>query len=168
MNSIQTALATTTRKLHFQSATNSYRYWFQPAHGIKHSVLKIQARAKDMAAFRASRAGAAAERQADVLHIGGGWYEVTSRDLQLWTTRFGSQTDGTLIWLKQWNLRHLAGTNANPGLDVVIKHVRRIQGVDQRNPAAPAPVWTSTPEEIRNMERLNSKIQALASKFGRA
>lgn len=166
---VQTALASTSTKLRFQHEANLYRYWYEPAHDLHHSVVKLQVRAKALATFRVSAAGQQVGRHVDILSVGGGWYEVTSRDLPDWDPKWGQQRDGTLLWIKQWNLFHVAAIHANPvPQHFNLKRVRRIEPEPvlggERN-ANKRPVWRPSPEQMRDAERLHSKVQQLAAKF---
>lgn len=169
MQLVSTSIAkTATNKTAFVAADNSYRYFLTPKHGLRHSVLKIQVKARQMAAFRATKEGRLAERTADILQIGGGWYEVTSKDLTIWERAFGSVTDGTLIFVKGWNLFHVAGVAANPTPEVGVKYVRHVELPIVMGPQGrKAPVWTNpqTSVQRRDEERFQSKVQELAARF---
>jgi len=155
-------------KILFQPASNAYRYALTPARGDKHAVLKLQTSRANMRRFQATAEGKAVSTFADVFEMGGGWYEITGADLSKWNEEFGTNVDGLKVWLKTWNLDHLRAENANPHkFNIVRKRAQQVRQVNTDHQLATKgqPVWAPTPEQRRDQERLQSKMQALASKF---
>jgi hypothetical protein len=153
----------TMTKTFYAARSGAYRYWFAPAHGLHHSVLKIQCSRAVMRAFTESNEGRNLTRFADVFEIGGGWYEVTSKDLTEWNEWFGSKADGAKMWMKAFNLSHIAPLNMNPAKFVI----ERVRHIDKNKVLTKPPVWMPTPEELRNRERLDSKMHALVNRFAK-
>lgn len=151
----------TDKKVFYKAPTKAYRYWFTPEHGLHHSVLKIQCSRKVMRKFTESPEGQDVMRFADVFEIGGGWYEVTSKDLSDWNLHFGGKADGCKMWLKAFNLSHLRVVDANPRKFVI----ERVRHIDPNTKLVTKPVWMPTPEQQRNAGRLDDKLRALVARF---
>ena len=106
-------IITSRQKMFFEAAEGQYRYWYTPG-----KLLKMQISKKTLDAFRSSAAGKRIESYVDIFQIGGGWYEITARD---WATpRFGGPrflmelaSQGLQLWVKQFNLAHVAAFNEN-------------------------------------------------------
>ena len=158
------ALHTTkTNKTYFAASSGVYRYWFTPEHGMQHAVLKIQMTRATMDKFMKTAEGRALTRFADINEQGGGWFEITSKDMTEWNAWFGGKACGAKIWLKAFNLSQLSQVDANPRKFVV----ERVRRVDPNKVLTQRPVWMPTPEEERNRERLASKMQKLAQQFAK-
>jgi hypothetical protein len=154
---------TAQRKTFYAAPTGLYRYWFAPAHALQHAVLKIQMSRATMAKFMSSPEGRAQIRFADVFEIGGGWYEITSKDLSDWNEWFGGKADGAKMWLKAFNLSHLQIVDANPHKF----NIERVRRVEPNVVLTKPPVWMPSPEKTRDQERLDSKLRRLQQQFAR-
>jgi hypothetical protein len=162
---------TQVKTIRFQPESKTYHYSFTPASGLRHAVIKLHVSAKRLAAFRASETGAASERHVDILDQGNGWYEITGRELQKWNPKHGEQRDGAVVWIKRWNLFFLQSVKANPAPAFNLERVHKIQPVPvqsgRKNVDRRQPAWRPTPEQLRDQERLQSKVAALAARFGK-
>jgi len=162
------ALQSTNGKTFYAHPDGTYSYWFAPAHGRQHSVLKLRCSKAVMAAFRKSSEGRAQDRFADVLEIGNGWYEITSKDMTEWNAWFGTNADGTKTWLKAFNLAHVRNVDANPKFN--IKRVKeRVRAIDPNTllTTKTPPLFVPTPRQVVDQQLMQRKLGALVERFGR-
>lgn len=119
--------------------TKLYRYW------LTQRRLMIQIKAKDMAAFRDTPIGRQVERHADIFAVGGGWFEITTKEgafghLPPDIREIVAPKAGHKVWLSAFNGVHLSAINANPS-PFYIERVRPggiVQAPPVRRPASAA------------------------------
>ena len=108
----------------YNAPSNKYRYW------LKANKLMIQMKDVEMKAFRSSKEGGQVERYVDIFAVGGGWYEITTKEGVYKTLPPALQEvlapkAGYKVWVAALNTQNVGTVNANP-TPFTIQRTKRI------------------------------------------